>query len=764
MIHLHLASGSVLKGPPSPGGGPPDTPAVAVTGTVQGATEEQIVAGGRTLILTLTADQWVPTVGADNAITDALIAGIDSSGSDPNGWDAKVKTTLAFGDVTRDSDTVVTMVLPAVADYVPTANETITVTVPATALVGAAQLVATPTITVTNTATSVALTGTAPNATEAEIVTGGKTIILTLTGDQWHTDVGADNDVTDALIAGIDSNKSEATGWDAVVKGNMVYTDVTRDTATQVTILLGAEATFDITAAETITVTVPASALIGSGSPVVASPTFLVATEAAGYSFDYYLSPTGNNGANGLTPSTPWKTFAYAFTQMSGGDVLGLLNGTYSAAAGTGTIDWDDGANSSNEIPNGSSKVDMTVLAAVNGPGNVTISNELFVGRTARKDSYIKFDGLIFNGGGNLFNTSYIYVKNCGFRKVTNSAGSVLRIGTNDHANGNTYNLVEDCWAWGKERLVVLNYRAHYTVFRRVVVRRDGLSTYYSGNPSVGITVYESTNVSQQNVVCVDGTRGTQGIAYADFSSAEHTGSPQTHGNNEWLGCAAALSPDNGWYLECDNHIAGVDGTITNCVAVKPNSYGFNVGGGGSGQRYDLQNCTAYLANANSDGMRADPDCSGNVWRNLIAKVTVSSSRYGISSPQAPSYCDVYGPWDSAYNQQACSSNCLTSDPENDTGPSLVYPFRIEAGSTLKGTGYGGGDYGANIVKRYGTDGYFRDDAGYNTLSATDLWPWPNEDVIRTAMRVDSERGFCADGQNLTDYLWNLLGNGGYPD
>ncbi|MFH2137589.1 MAG: putative Ig domain-containing protein, partial [Candidatus Omnitrophota bacterium] len=53
-----------------------------------------------------------------------------------------------------------------------------------------------------------------------------------------------------------------------------------------------------------------------------------------------------------------------------------------------------------------------------------------------------------------------------------------------------------------------------------------------------------------------------------------------------------------------------------------------------------------------------------------------------------------------------------------------------------------------------------------------DLWPWANEDKIREVFREannpnsgstpsnnDTTRGFCADGQTLTKYIWEYLGN-----
>ena len=68
---------------------------------------------------------------------------------------------------------------------------------------------------------SVALSGTAISTgiLEAEVVTGSETVILTLTGANWHADIGADNSITDALIAGLTAPAAEAAGWQAQIIG-----------------------------------------------------------------------------------------------------------------------------------------------------------------------------------------------------------------------------------------------------------------------------------------------------------------------------------------------------------------------------------------------------------------------------------------------------------------------------------------------------------------------------------------------------------------
>jgi hypothetical protein len=478
----------------------------------------------------------------------------------------------------------------------------------------------------------------------------------------------------------------------------------------------------------------------------------------------YYLSPSGSDSytsEQAQNPGTPWKTFSKAFGSMSATDTLILLDGTYSVAAGTGVI---SGSGTGSAMPlNGLSKTTPTIVQAQN-EGNVTVDGAatygLLLGTSSVKRSYIKIKGITFEGGGSLYNTSYCYIKNCGFHRATDSVGAAFNIGTNDHANGNTYNLIEDCWIWGQERLIALNYRADNTIWRNIIIRGDG--TTLSADPNAGISVYSSQDVSLQNVIVVDRILGT-GAPYGDFATAQHTSGDYWIGPNEWLGCISLKSPDSGFYFEAD-YANDYTWKVINCLAWDSAGEGFNAqqSSGGPTGNIELNHFTAGM-NDSYDTVRIDNIETG-VIKNIIS---YQAYRYGINTVDSaivPSYCDVYGAGTAAYYNNSCSSGCKTSNPLADGPPhSLRYLLRIEDGSVLDGTADDSGDYGATIVKRYGTEGSFHGDSGYNTLSSIDLWPWPNENRIKTEMAADGDRGFCAAGENLTHYIWNYLGNGGYP-
>lgn len=484
----------------------------------------------------------------------------------------------------------------------------------------------------------------------------------------------------------------------------------------------------------------------------------------------FYLSPAGNDASDGNSPAAPLKSFRAAFERMRAGDELVLLDGVYSVAAGTGVIGYHsesggEGASASPlsaQIPSGVSLERPTVVRALN-PGNVTVHGMLFLGRTFRKDSYIRVQGVTFEGGGALYNTSHVTVKDCGFH------GS-FGVGTNDHHQFNDHNLIEDVWIWAKgERIIAINYRSHKNVWRRVVVRGDGcgkLSCAGPGNPNVGITVYDSSDISLQNVIVLDRVLAPTDKGYADFAVAQHTPDPRYYfGRNEWLGTISFKAPDQGYYMEPDEGQT-LDPTIriSNAVAWGAKHAGFNLARAGTNNL--LENLTIGDI-ARGEGVIVAWELKSGILRNLVVKNT---GGFGISSMYEPNHANVYNARRGAYytGKAKCVVACYRSNPTAGGAiPSLRYLLRIEQGSFLKGRGYRGADVGANIVYRYGVDGSRFGDAGYNALTKQPLWPWPNEARIKSEMCRHTDRGFCSRGTQrdgvtpvtLTSYLWEALGN-----
>jgi len=250
-----------------------DNATIALTGTAisGGVTEEMIVDGGETIIITITNDTWAPTLGANNAITTAFLAAITGDDAGSNGFDAEV--ALVHGNLTRTNANVLTLTLPAVASYAIAADETITVAPPNSSVVrGIAPAAATFDVTFD---VSIALTGTAitGGVLESEIVTGSQTVIVTISGDTWAATLAADNAITTAFLAAIVGDLADAAGWNAQMA--LAHGDITRTTANILTIILPATAGYSITTGnETVTVPVQADAVSGGIVPV--SKTFVI--------------------------------------------------------------------------------------------------------------------------------------------------------------------------------------------------------------------------------------------------------------------------------------------------------------------------------------------------------------------------------------------------------------------------------------------------------------------------------------------------------
>lgn len=137
--------------PPQFGGFKLGTASAVLSGTITSATTEaHVVAGGRTIILTLAGDSWVTAGGTFDAQRQNIINGLDSAQSELLGWNNVVQALQGVAGVVRTSDAVVTITLDAFATYNITATETITATIPSTALTLGAALVAAPTFTVTS--------------------------------------------------------------------------------------------------------------------------------------------------------------------------------------------------------------------------------------------------------------------------------------------------------------------------------------------------------------------------------------------------------------------------------------------------------------------------------------------------------------------------------------------------------------------------------------------------------------------------------------
>jgi hypothetical protein len=122
-----------------------------------GVTGAELRAGGKTFSLTLTGDT---SLAIDNTIRAAIRAGIAAGSSPTWGWNNRIATLIPLANIVRTSATVFTITLAADPGYQSDTTETLTFTIPGSALTGGVAIVATPTVDIARTVTDLTPVGT----------------------------------------------------------------------------------------------------------------------------------------------------------------------------------------------------------------------------------------------------------------------------------------------------------------------------------------------------------------------------------------------------------------------------------------------------------------------------------------------------------------------------------------------------------------------------------------------------------------------------
>lgn len=456
----------------------------------------------------------------------------------------------------------------------------------------------------------------------------------------------------------------------------------------------------------------------------------------------YYISPTGSDSNTGAL-GQPFATFAHSFTKMSGGDTLYIMDGRYtqdiknvpSGSPGNYTKiyavnDYEVEIDGNGSLPSSN----WTALVYLIGKSYIKIKG--IVAHDSRADSHV----LMISGG-----SQYIEVNNSIFYEGGSTKYSFpIYIGSSNI-------LLEDVVAFGHGRYTIrLEGNNSGTILRRCIARSD--SGYYASEPINTYGLYKANGAVLENCIAIDGNPTTHVTDHANFFIHTHTSSPAK--NNTLYGCMAINSASDapGFLLDADqgDGIGGDDNNrAINCLAIDT-SRGIQIQ---SGTAEQLINCSS-ISNA-AMGIRLNAGGQDAIIRNCLSYSNSSNAylRNGGTYDEF-SYNGYYGNSTNTLGGFSCSTGCTSANP------GLLYPVRIESGSSYKGSGAGGADIGANIVKRYKN----------GSLTSTDLWPWPNEDKIKEIMCGSTELsevgrtgsltpGWASSGKSLTEYIWEYLGN-----
>jgi len=415
-----------------------------------------------------------------------------------------------------------------------------------------------------------------------------------------------------------------------------------------------------------------------------------------------------------------------ALSAMKAGDTLIIRDGTYTGPSNALTT--------SNPSPTSSTL--WTTIKAEN-PGSV-----IFDGDVARTLIHIEpssslnlhwvFDGIVFQNASDrciiLARINYVKFLRCGFVGLSSSSDAFYTHTCN-------YILVEDCYSYGSARYHFHYYNTNYSVMRRCIARHDRGTHVYQ----IGFQVYDSENVEVQNCIVID---SDQVDFYNGASQLYAFKVPQVSGGNiNFRGCIA-LNNAMGF-----SGIQAGSASFDNCV-------GWDLSGYGVYSRSSHTVAMNHMTLGNITMYGTTGDGAVKTISNSIIYNNIPAGLQNSGGTTTSDYNILYN------NTNYSGVSAGAHDTQLRTTPSLKYL------TTGLENGPDGTKVGAIILFKIGKTGTLWGEAGYNTPSKTEsLWPFPYEDIIRDKMRtytsggVNGARGFCADGQTLTKYIWEYLGN-----
>jgi len=484
----------------------------------------------------------------------------------------------------------------------------------------------------------------------------------------------------------------------------------------------------------------------------------------------FYVDSNATNDSGSGAIDSPKKYITSGVLLMSGGDTLIIKDGIY-----TGQNNMiGDYANPQIYLPSGSPGNFTTIKAEHVGQAVIDakyLRPAFSHGAGPTYRNYIHVDGIHFRHGlGGVFSIAgnHNWISNCGFedgQPYTDDTESPVAF----IAGNSTYNLIEDCWVWGKGRYGFYTSNPHSTgsannIFRRLVVRLDAVP---SGWMSSGLRFYSAHDGAMQNSIVIDSLTGSNsganGTCSECWSFAQGGGSSAGEWGHVFNSNIALNNPNRPAFTnEAGN---------SNAAESWSNSIWWDVPNGmlvyaglNTVNTWNISNMliggSASPSKINSNGFTYG--ASRNEVINLSDSIIVNLA--GSAFGGAGNFLKRNINNVNVYNNG--SSVCNSADGCTASGVTTINPFasvikylpRIESGTQ-----------GATVMYQVGGTGTFYGEEGWNTTSSNQLWPYPNEAIWAAKLKaysvntISGNRGFAAlsgsTATPLTDYIWGYLGH-----
>ncbi len=484
---------------------------------------------------------------------------------------------------------------------------------------------------------------------------------------------------------------------------------------------------------------------------------------ATTYYVDGSHGSDANSCSNAQSPTTARATIGAGIACLSGGDELVVEDGEYSNVSNF--INYRN-----HPIPDGLSTYQFTTIRARNRFG-VTLKNSGALGYwdspVAISGRYTHVSGFILMINDIVYPSNIVSVDGS-YNKISHCIAR--RTGAADDYGAwfqvlGSNNLIEDCAGTGHMRYGFIaggpDAITSKNVFRRCIGRGDysdsnqpmAVFSFYGNNSGTG-----ATDMAFQNCIAIDSnmsnniTRNPYAYNWGGFYFPKNAANAIIQGSIV-LNCDV----EYGGFTPKEN--LGVNLAMENCLSWGNRNSKSGVAAAlnlrGTGSGVTIRNCTF---GGSGEALQNRSGGGGQVF--------VNNTVYGNSA------AGVVGTWESASNNAFFPATHSFGAQSITSNVKMTYPVVIDADSAQATGGTDGSPVGAVILKRYGGTGTFWGDPGWNHVSEEDLWPWENEKTIREIFSLsnppnagsnptsnDTIRGFCANGQTLTRYIWSFLGN-----
>ena len=501
------------------------------------------------------------------------------------------------------------------------------------------------------------------------------------------------------------------------------------------------------------------------------------------YAVDRYMATTGVNAGACDDENAPCLSLQYVMNQMQGGDTLYIEDGVYT---GSSNRIWQF------DVPPAGSPGNFTTIRAKNipcqdgVPCNTPLKVKFTDGATFsasagnKVTSYVKFWGIRWDNIGTYTGWDNIYFKQVASQGIYDGNSAAFAISGKN-------NLLEDVVAFGKGRYKFLFYDYDFgatpgnNLCRRCVARHDwAKKNDTSPDPIAGFSSYFNRGTACVNCMVIDSDTPSEWMEVpTEISAAYYQPNDAGHHAMKIKGSIAL----NSAMAAMSNRASSTGHVVENFVAVKT-AGGLNLRG-----ETDISNITirdvgvdnfAYRSNAQIERVLGRNDAVMNFGGGPLSIDNAIFHDINDNEIKANSITNNlalfgYGGEDySGFTEQEINSGSTVHSPPvfniatlstQDTeflARNQLYPIRVEATDDVNSLkSY---NLGARIMHPLGPDGTFQGDAGWDVEQTdTPLWPWPLEEWVQAEMRTseytsDANRGFAANGETLTNYVWGFLG------